>query len=158
MRVRTRPGMTPIPLAPDPAGPRPAADPALEKAPLERYVPPAKPSLVGLSRAGLAQALGTAGVPEHQRNMRVSQVWHWLYVRGAQSFEAMSSVSKELRAALAANFTLARPQLAAEQISVDGTRKWLVRLPGEHAGEHPHEVECVYIPEADRGTLCVSSQ
>jgi 23S rRNA (adenine2503-C2)-methyltransferase len=150
--------MTPIPLAPDPAARRAAADPALEKVPLERYVPPAKPSLVGLSRAGLAQALGTAGVPERQRNMRVSQIWHWLYVRGAQSFEAMSSVSKELRAALAANFTLARPQLAAEQISVDGTRKWLVRLPGEHAGEHPHEVECVYIPEADRGTLCVSSQ
>src|SRR5260370_28263265 len=70
----------------------------------------------------------------------------------------MSSVSKDLRAERAANFTLARPQIAAEQISVDGTRKWLLRLPGEHAGENPHEVECVYSPEADRGTLCVSSQ
>jgi 23S rRNA (adenine2503-C2)-methyltransferase len=131
---------------------------ALEKTPLERYVPPAKPSLVGLSREALAQTLGTIGVPERQLHMRVSQIWHWLYVRGAQSFDAMSSVSKEVRASLDAHFTLARPEIAAEQISVDGTRKWLLRLPGEHAGENPHEVECVYIPEADRGTLCVSSQ
>jgi 23S rRNA (adenine2503-C2)-methyltransferase len=147
------------PLAPDVAARRAAAaDVVLEKTPLERYVPPAKPSLVGLSRLALAQALGSIGVPERQRNMRVSQIWHWLYVRGAQDFEAMSSVAKDLRATLAANFTLARPQIAAEQISVDGTRKWLLRLPGEHAGENPHEVECVYIPEADRGTLCLSTQ
>jgi len=70
----------------------------------------------------------------------------------------MSSVSKELRAVLDRHFTLARPEVVAEQVSVDGTRKWLLRLPGEHAGEQPHEVECVYIPEAGRGTLCVSSQ
>jgi 23S rRNA (adenine2503-C2)-methyltransferase len=146
-------------LAPDLAARRAAAgDVALEKMPLERYVPPAKPSLAGLSRPALAQALGSVGVPERQLNMRVTQIWHWLYVRGAQSFEAMSSVSKDVRAILAANFTLARPEIAAEQISVDGTRKWLLRLPGEHAGENPHEVECVYIPEADRGTLCVSAQ
>src|SRR6266568_2777258 len=147
------------PLVPDLAARRAAADElALEKTPLERYVPPAKPSLVGLSRNALAEALGAVGVPERQLNMRVSQIWHWLYVRGAQSFEAMSSVSKDLRAILASNFTLARPEIAAEQVSVDGTRKWLLRLPGEHANENPHEVECVYIPEADRGTLCVSSQ
>ena len=146
-------------LAPDLAARRAAAgDVLLEKMPLERYVPPAKPALAGLSRPALAQALSSVGVPERQLNMRVSQIWHWLYVRGAQSFEAMSSVSKDLRAMLAANFTLARPEIAAEQISVDGTRKWLLRLPGEHAGENPHEVECVYIPEADRGTLCVSTQ
>jgi 23S rRNA (adenine2503-C2)-methyltransferase len=66
-------------------------------------------------------------------------------------------VSKDLRAALAQHFTLARPEIAAEQVSVDGTRKWLIRLPGE-AGGTPHEVECVYIPEAGRGTLCLSSQ
>ena len=146
-------------LAPDLAARRAAAgDVLLEKMPLERYVPPAKPSLAGLSRPALAQALGAVGVPERQLNMRVSQIWHWLYVRGAQSFEAMSSVSKDLRAMLAANFTLARPEIAAEQTSVDGTRKWLLRLPGEHANENPHEVECVYIPEADRGTLCLSTQ
>ena len=90
--------------------------------------------------------------------MRVQQIWNWLYVRGATGFEQMTSVSKELRAALAEKFTLARPEVVAEQVSVDGTRKWLLRLPGENAGERPHEVECVYIPETDRGTLCVSSQ
>jgi 23S rRNA (adenine2503-C2)-methyltransferase len=63
-----------------------------------------------------------------------------------------------LRADLDGHFTLARPEVVAEQISADGTRKWLLRLPGEHAGENPHEVECVYIPEAGRGTLCLSSQ
>ncbi len=55
----------------------------VEKAPLERYVPPAKPSLVGLSRAAIAEALGTIGVPQAQRKMRAQQIWHWLYVRGA---------------------------------------------------------------------------
>jgi 23S rRNA (adenine2503-C2)-methyltransferase len=148
----------------------------LEKVPLERYVPPEKPSLVGLSRPDLAEALAAIGVPEPQRKMRVQQIWHWLYVRGATGFDEMTSVSKELRAALTARFTLARPEVVAEQVSVDGTRKWLLRLPGEHPpsrelrraseqarhslgdGVRPHEVECVYIPEADRGTLCVSSQ
>jgi 23S rRNA (adenine2503-C2)-methyltransferase len=130
----------------------------VEKTPLERYVPPARPSLVGFSRAQLAEAVGAVGVPPAQRKMRVQQLWHWLYVRGATRFEDMTSVSKELRATLDRHFTLARPEVVAEQISVDGTRKWLLRLPGEHAGERAHEVECVYIPEADRGTLCVSSQ
>jgi 23S rRNA (adenine2503-C2)-methyltransferase len=130
---------------------------SIEKRPLERYVAPAKPSLVGLSRVALAEALGAAGVPERQRRMRVQQIWHWLYVRGVEDFDAMTTLSKELRTALAQLFTLARPEVAAEQISVDGTRKWLLRLPGEIDGR-PHEVECVYIPEADRGTLCISSQ
>src|SRR5436190_874539 len=131
---------------------------ALEKTALERYVPPAKPSLVGLTRAVLAEALGAVGVPQSQRKMRVQQLWHWIYVRGAQDFSQMTSVSKELHAVLDAHYTLARPEVVAEQISIDGTRKWLLRLPGEHEGERPHEVECVYIPETDRGTLCVSSQ
>jgi 23S rRNA (adenine2503-C2)-methyltransferase len=121
-------------------------------------VPPANPSLVGLSRTALMEALGSIGVPAAQRKMRAQQLWHWLYVRGATSFAEMTSVSKELHATLDAHFTLARPEVVAEQVSVDGTRKWLIRLPGEVAGERPHEVECVYIPEADRGTLCVSSQ
>jgi len=133
------------------------AAPFIEKRPLEAYAAPAQPSLVGMSRAALAEALGETGVPERQRRMRVQQIWHWLYVRGVQDFEAMTSLSKDLRAALAQRFTLTRPETAAEQISVDGTRKWLLRLPGEFGGA-PHEVECVYIPEADRGTLCISSQ
>src|SRR5215475_461553 len=130
----------------------------VEKTPLERYLPPAKPSLVGLSRAQLSEALACVGVPAVQRKMRVQQIWHWLYVRGARDFAAMTSVSKELRAALAAQFTLARPEVVAEQISADGTRKWLLRLGDEHSGERPHEIECVYIPDTDRGTLCLSSQ
>src|SRR6187402_2335543 len=130
----------------------------IEKTPLERYVAPKKPSLVGMSRGSLADALGELGVPERERKMRVQQLWHWIYVRGATSFDVMTSVSKELRARIDENFTLARPEIVAEQVSVDGTRKWLLRLPGEVEGERPHEVECVYIPDNDRGTLCVSSQ
>jgi 23S rRNA (adenine2503-C2)-methyltransferase len=129
----------------------------VEKRPLERYAEPAQPSLVGMPRAMLAQALAEVGVPQGQRRMRVQQIWHWLYVRGAKDFDAMTTLSKDLRAALAGRFTLARPATASEQISVDGTRKWLIQLPGERA-EAPHEVECVYIPETDRGTLCISSQ
>ena len=129
----------------------------IEKQPLERYVAPARPSLVGLPRTDLAAALGGVGVAPSQQRMRVQQIWQWLYVRGAQSFDAMTTLPKDLRAALAERFTLDRPEVAAEQVSVDGTRKWLLRLPGEIDGR-PHEVECVYIPEADRGTLCISSQ
>ncbi len=132
--------------------------PMIEKTPLERYVAPEKPSLVGLTRAQLADALGSVGVAEKQRKMRVQQLWHWIYFRGVTSFDAMTSVSKNLRAALEQRFTLERPEVVAEQVSVDGTRKWLLRLSGENQGERPHEVECVYIPDTERGTLCVSSQ
>jgi 23S rRNA (adenine2503-C2)-methyltransferase len=135
-----------------------AADLTLEKIPLERYVAPDKPSLIGASRAELAAMLGSIGVPERAQKMRAQQIWHWLYVRGARDFGDMTSVSKDLRAELGRHFTLERPEIVAEQISTDGTRKWLLRLPGETVGERPHEVECVYIPENDRGTLCVSSQ
>ena len=136
----------------------PASAAFVEKTPLEHYVAPAKPSLVGLSRAELVDALATLGVPEAQRKMRVQQLWHWIYFRGFTSFDDMSSVSKDVRAQLAARYTLDRPEVVAEQVSVDGTRKWLLRLPGEVEGERPHEVECVYIPDTERGTLCVSSQ
>jgi 23S rRNA (adenine2503-C2)-methyltransferase len=135
-----------------------AHDLAIEKTPLERYVAPEKPSLVGLTRATLGEALAAIGVPPAQVKMRVQQIWHWLYVRGVTSFDAMTSISKEVRASLDQHYTLARPEVVAEQVSADGTRKWLLRLPGEHAGENPHEVECVYIPETARGTLCLSSQ
>lgn len=130
----------------------------IEKTPLERYVAPEKPSLVGYTRTQLSDALGSVAVPETQSKMRVQQLWHWIYFRGLTSFDEMTSVSKDLRSVLAERFTLARPEVVAEQVSVDGTRKWLLRLPGEVQGERPHEVECVYIPDAERGTLCVSSQ
>ncbi|WFU24956.1 23S rRNA (adenine(2503)-C(2))-methyltransferase RlmN [Bradyrhizobium sp. CB1717] len=130
----------------------------VEKTPLETYVPPAKPSLIGLSRSELADRLGEIGVAPAQRKMRVQQLWHWLYFRGAQSFDDMTSISKGIRADLAQHFTVDRPEVVAEQISNDGTRKWLLRLPSGDNVEKAHEVECVYIPETDRGTLCVSSQ
>jgi 23S rRNA (adenine2503-C2)-methyltransferase len=119
---------------------------------------PVKPSLAGLGREGLAAALAAVGVPERQLKMRVGQLWGWLYARGARSFEAMSDVSKDLRAALAAAYTLARPEVAAAQVSADGTRKWLLRLPVRGREARPPEIETVYIPEPDRGTLCISSQ
>ena len=121
-------------------------------------MPPAKPSLIGFSRAELGDQLAAIGVPPAQRKMRIQQLWHWLYVRGVQSFEQMTDISKALRTELENHYTVARPEVVAEQISEDGTRKWLLRLPSGHAAERPHEVECVYIPETDRGTLCVSSQ
>jgi 23S rRNA (adenine2503-C2)-methyltransferase len=132
-------------------------DAPLEKVALEAYVPPAKRSLVGLSRAELAEKLGAIGVAPAQRKMRVQQLWHWMYVRGAQTFGEMSNVSKDMRAELDRHFTVDRPEVVTEQISSDGTRKWLLRLPGDGVGR-AHDVECVYIPETERGTLCVSSQ
>src|ERR1700754_2872928 len=136
----------------------PAAAALLEKLPLETYVPPARPSLIGLSRAEIAGRLGEIGVQASQRKMRTQQLWHWMYFRGAKSFDEMTNVSKEMRAELEKHFTVDRPEVVAEQISSDGTRKWLLRLPSGDNVERPHEVECVYIPETDRGTLCVSSQ
>ena len=130
----------------------------VEKTPLETYVPPAKPSLIGLSRAELADRLGEIGVAPAQRKMRVQQLWHWIYFRGAQSFDEMTSISKGIRADLAQHFTVDRPEVVSEQISNDGTRKWLLRLPSGDSVQKAHEIECVYIPETDRGTLCVSSQ
>ena len=135
-----------------------ASAPFVEKAPLELYVAPEKPSLIGLSRGELSDALGDAGVPPAQRKMRVQQLWHWIYYRGSTSFDDMTTMGKDLRAALAERFTLARPEVVAEQVSVDGTRKWLLRLEGDSDTKLPHDVECVYIPDTERGTLCVSSQ
>ena len=117
-----------------------------------------KPSLAGLGRPELAAALAAVGVPERQHKMRVGQLWSWLYARGATSFDAMSDVSKDLRGALARAFTLARPEIAAEQVSADGTRKWLLRLARLGREATAPEIETVYIPEPGRGTLCISSQ
>ena len=131
---------------------------ALEMKPAAVAAATDKPSLAGLGRAGLRAALAEVGVPERQLRMRVNQLWSWLYVRGVADFSAMSDVAKELRAALADRYTLARPEIVSEQVSVDGTRKWLLRLPAQGRDGRPPEVETVYIPEADRGTLCISSQ
>ena len=111
-----------------------------------------KASLIGMTRHELAAALSTLGVPDKQLRMRVSQIWGWLYAHGVREFDQMSNVAKGLREKLAAHYSLARLELADAQHSNDGTRKYLFRL------DDGQLVETVYIPELDRGTLCVSSQ
>jgi 23S rRNA (adenine2503-C2)-methyltransferase len=116
-----------------------------------------KPTLIGLTRDEMGAALRGVGIEDRQVKMRVSQIWHWLYVRGVSDFTAMLNISKDFRALLAEKFSIARPEIVEEQISADGTRKWLLRFPPRGAGR-PVEVETVYIPEEGRGTLCISSQ
>ena len=119
---------------------------------------PSKNSLAGLNREGLSAALLALDVPAKHVRMRANQLWRWIYITGATSFEQMTDMSKDLRGQLAAAHTLERPEIVAEQISVDGTRKWLMRLPKRGHEKRAPEIETVYIPEDDRGTLCISSQ
>ena len=127
------------------------------KAPARPAVMTEKPTLIGLSREDMGKALAEIGVPAKQVKMRSSQLWNWLYVRGVSDFDHMTNVSKDMRELLKKHFTIARPEIVEEQISTDGTRKWLLRFPPRGAGR-PVEIETVYIPEEGRGTLCVSSQ
>ena len=122
------------------------------------FVSGGKLSLAGLGRAEISERLAEIGVPPRELRMRTGQLWHWIYHRGATSFDVMLNVSKDMRAVLAEHFTLARPEIVSEQISVDGTRKWLIRMPPASAHDKGAEIETVYIPESDRGTLCISSQ
>ena len=105
----------------------------------------------------MSEALGAIGIPDRQINMRAGQLWHWIYLRGATDFSEMTNVSKDLRSVLAEHYALSRPEIVTEQVSEDGTRKWLLRFPPRGAGR-PVEIETVYIPEEGRGTLCLSSQ
>ena len=109
-------------------------------------------NLVGLTRQQLADALVSVGVPDNKLRMRVDQIWKWLYVKGSRDFWAMTNLAKDFRSTLDQHFTLGVPELVSRQISSDGTRKYLFR------GENAQEFETVYIPEEDRGTLCISSQ
>ncbi|MDE2181714.1 MAG: 23S rRNA (adenine(2503)-C(2))-methyltransferase RlmN [Alphaproteobacteria bacterium] len=108
-------------------------------------------SILGLFPEALKAALADAGVPEKAVPMRTRQLWNWVYVHGARDFAAMTNLAKDFRAGMEERFSLARPELVTEQISTDGTRKWLLRSGGQ-------EFETVFIPEPGRGTLCVSSQ
>jgi 23S rRNA (adenine2503-C2)-methyltransferase len=119
---------------------------------------PARRSLAGMTRPELMAALAAAGVPEAQSKMRAAQLWNWIYARGVQDLLELTNIAKSLRADLHALYTLARPEIAAEQISEDGTRKWLLRFEPQAPSERAPEIETVYIPEPDRGTLCISSQ
>jgi 23S rRNA (adenine2503-C2)-methyltransferase len=108
--------------------------------------------LIGLSVAELTAALEATGLEPKPARMRARQLWNWVYVHGARDFPAMTNLAKDFRSRMAEGFSLARPEIVTEQISEDGTRKWLLKTgPGI-------EFETVYIPEEDRGTLCVSSQ
>ena len=117
-----------------------------------------KPSLAGLGRSEISEKLAGIGVLPRELRMRTGQLWHWIYHRGATSFDEMLNVSKDMRAVLGEHFTLERPAIVSEQISVDGTRKWLIRMPPAGPHDKGAEIETVYIPESDRGTLCISSQ
>ncbi len=108
--------------------------------------------LVGLPREAIREALEAAGLEPKQAKLRAKQIWHQIYNRGATSFEAMSDIAKPQRAWLAERFVIGRPEVVVEQVSTDGTRKWLLKTPDGH------DFEMVFIPDADRGTLCVSSQ
>ena len=114
--------------------------------------------LAGATRGEIIQSLRETGVPDRELNMRASQLWHWIYHRGAGDFGAMRNIARPVLDRLAERFTLARPEVVAEQLSADGTRKWLLRMAPAHRFDKGAEIECVYIPESDRGTLCVSSQ
>ncbi|TXC64952.1 23S rRNA (adenine(2503)-C(2))-methyltransferase RlmN [Sphingosinicella ginsenosidimutans] len=108
--------------------------------------------LVGLSKAEIREALEAAGLDARQAKLRAKQIWHWIYNRGATDFAAMTDIAKAQHPWLAERFVVGRPDVVVEQVSTDGTRKWLLKTPDGH------DYEMVFIPDADRGTLCVSSQ
>jgi len=109
-------------------------------------------NIVGLTREALKAELARIGTPEKQLKMRLNQVWQWVYKWGKRDFNVMTNLSKAFRAELEANFVIEVPEVVTKQVSDDGTRKYLVKIAGGH------EVEVVYIPETNRGTLCISSQ
>ena len=117
-----------------------------------RKFQPGPINLVGLPRIELLDALIEAGTNAKKAKMRVGQIWQWIYQKGAREFDQMTNLSKDYRTFLKERFVVMVPEVVSKQVSVDGTRKYLIRIAGGH------EVETVYIPEKDRGTLCISSQ
>jgi 23S rRNA (adenine2503-C2)-methyltransferase len=139
--------LMPIPGAIDPV---PVARPAAE----DGYTPRAdgRIDLVGLSMKRLIALFGEAALDAKQAKLRAKQVFHWIYHRGVTDFAAMTDIAKTMRPWLAERFVIGRPEVVEAQHSTDGTRKWLLRTADGH------DFEMVFIPDADRGTLCVSSQ
>ena len=119
---------------------------------IPRKLPDGPMNLVGLTRAQMRDVLIEHGTPEKQAKMRVGQIWQWIYEKGVRDFAVMSNLAKTYRAELAEHFVIEVPEVVSKQVSLDGTRKYLMRIAGGH------EIETVYIPEEDRGTLCISSQ
>ncbi|MEY8829599.1 23S rRNA (adenine(2503)-C(2))-methyltransferase RlmN [Sedimentitalea sp. XS_ASV28] len=119
---------------------------------IPRKLPEGPINLVGLTRDAMRETLIAHGTPEKQAKMRTGQIWQWIYQWGVRDFASMTNLAKAYRAQLAETFVVEIPEMVSRQVSSDGTRKYLARIAGGH------EVEVVYIPEEDRGTLCVSSQ
>src|ERR1700712_3997242 len=127
----------------------------IDPVPVPRAVVPradGRIDLLGLSKDDLRMALETSQLEPKQAKLRAKQLWHWIYNRGATDFAVMTDISKTLHAWLTNRFVISRPQVIETQVSTDGTRKWLLRSPDAQ------DYEMVFIPDADRGTLCVSSQ
>ena len=117
-----------------------------------RKSPDGPTNLVGLTRVDLREVLIENGTPEKQANMRVSQIWQWIYEKGVRDFDQMTNLAKPYRENLKKSFQISVPEIITKNVSEDGTRKYLMRINGGH------EIETVYIPEENRGTLCISSQ
>ena len=127
----------------------------LDPVPVPRDITPradGRVDLLGLPRPRIAELFASAGLDTKQARLRAKQVFHWLYHRGVTDFEAMTDIAKTMRPWLGERFVIGRPEVIEAQHSTDGTRKWLLRTADGH------DFEMVFIPDADRGTLCVSSQ
>ncbi len=130
------------------------------RAPVSRLEQLEKPSLVGATRAEIAEACRSIGVPEREIKMRTAQLWHWIYFQGATSFEVMLNIGKALRSRLAESFSLARPEVVSRTGLAGRHAQMAAAVSADRSepSDRGAEVECVYIPETDRGTLCISSQ
>ncbi len=127
----------------------------IDPVPVARDITPradGRADLIGLPKTRIAELFEGAGLDARQAKLRAKQVFHWLYHRGVTEFEAMTDIAKTMRPWLAERFVIGRPEVVEAQHSSDGTRKWLLRTADGH------DFEMVFIPDADRGTLCVSSQ
>lgn len=127
----------------------------VDPVPVPREVTPREDGridLIGLPRKQIAELFAQAGLDAKAAKLRAKQVFHWLYHRGVTDFDAMTDIAKTMRPWLAERFVIGRPEIVEAQVSTDGTRKWLLRTADKH------DFEMVFIPDADRGTLCVSSQ
>jgi len=138
-------GMTPLMQSPGNIDPVPVARPLEVRA-------DGKIDLVGLSKAEMREALSAAGLDARGAKLRAKQIWHWVYNRGVTDFALMTDIARAQQPWLTERFVIGRPEIVEAQVSTDGTRKWLLRTPDAQ------DFEMVFIPDADRGTLCVSSQ
>ena len=137
--------MTPLMSSPGNIDPVPVGRPTAPR-------PDGKIDLVGLSKAEMREALTAGGLDAKGAKLRAKQIWHWVYNRGATDFSLMTDIARAQQPWLSDRFVIGRPEIVEAQVSTDGTRKWLLRTPDAQ------DFEMVFIPDADRGTLCVSSQ